>query len=130
MPKRTIICQNCTRPHETSAPNCKLCRVCQVTRDLLFVDDWKHPTCEICGTKYQLTRRPSKRNEGVCPSCEALGRGGARYKGDCKCGATDVGVVHPTVPLCFKCFGDPEKRDALITALRKLQVKASNGDYS
>ena len=127
--ERTISCETCTRPYKTRVKNAKLCKVCQVLRDMKFVEGWDPIECDVCGKEFKPVERPRK--PVTCPKCTGRARSYDRNPRH-KCGSCgeEKPAVHDLIHLCLDCVADPGKRTGIMKSLMKKQIRAEEGDYS
>lgn len=114
---RYIACRVCGAPYLTNRPNTKLCRVCQLRRDLEFVWGHKGIKCLLCDETFL----PITRGEDpFCPDCTAT-RSRLNIDGECRfCGREGV-LLHEDARVCRHCAHSPEYRERFMRALLKKQ---------
>ena len=115
----TIVCETCNAPYETKRKNTKLCRVCQIVRDLRF--NWKRKMeCVICEETFlPLTMK----SDPFCGSCDTL-KSSLFVQGTCGfCQTKDTTLLHKDLKICRPCSTSPDKRKAFIQAAHKKQAE-------
>jgi hypothetical protein len=109
---RTIACEDCGHPYETTRPNTKYDSVCRLLRDLKFVGS-RTRRCLWCGESYA----PLNRNDDRCADCAYQ----PKAPGSCPCafcGEERLRAVRD-VAVCHWCARDPELRLKFLGSLTR-----------
>lgn len=108
---RTIHCETCGAPRETSMPNTKYCTTCRLFKNIKFLGE-RTGTCVACNKKFALTERKAI----ICQECSAAA--GDSRKGTCGvCKSENADLIWQDAAVCVRCMDDPTKRGPIVAGL-------------